>query len=126
MAKFKIVDEHLCESQIDFINTITHKRFSAKEVIPKIVSYFRDHPTRNEEILPLVKAIIPYLVYQQSSLNFYDLLVIAFYLGSAYKQLGWPKELQDKINKKYPALTDRKSTRLNSSHTDISRMPSSA
>ena len=26
----------------------------------------------------------------------------------------------------YPDLADRKSTRLNSSHTDISRMPSSA
>ena len=31
------------------------------------------------------------------------------------------------LNKYYPGdLTDRKSTRLNSSHTDISRMPSSA
>ena len=26
----------------------------------------------------------------------------------------------------FPGITDRKSTRLNSSHTDISRMPSSA
>ena len=32
------------------------------------------------------------------------------------------EKLQDFIQKK----TDRKSTRLNSSHTDISRMPSSA
>ena len=33
---------------------------------------------------------------------------------------------QAKENRMYPCNGDRKSTRLNSSHTDISRMPSSA
>ena len=33
---------------------------------------------------------------------------------------------QGDISKVYPSMLDRKSTRLNSSHTDISRMPSSA
>ena len=31
-----------------------------------------------------------------------------------------------RATKQYPGFKDRKSTRLNSSHTDISRMPSSA
>ena len=34
--------------------------------------------------------------------------------------------LEDFGNSSKPKITDRKSTRLNSSHTDISRMPSSA
>ena len=37
-----------------------------------------------------------------------------------------PQNLIDLTNPKYRGLLDRKSTRLNSSHTDISRMPSSA
>ena len=39
-------------------------------------------------------------------------------LPAAYFWLPWDPDLGD--------LQDRKSTRLNSSHTDISRMPSSA
>ena len=35
-------------------------------------------------------------------------------------------ELTHKTLKRYLTMVDRKSTRLNSSHTDISRMPSSA
>ena len=34
--------------------------------------------------------------------------------------------LMDKVKERVEAYIDRKSTRLNSSHTDISRMPSSA
>ena len=37
-----------------------------------------------------------------------------------------PKKFEDVMAKFPEAVTDRKSTRLNSSHTDISRMPSSA
>ena len=37
-----------------------------------------------------------------------------------------PQPLDDRFESKVPTLLDRKSTRLNSSHTDISRMPSSA
>ena len=36
------------------------------------------------------------------------------------------EELKNKNNELEEKLKDRKSTRLNSSHTDISRMPSSA
>ena len=51
-----------------------------------------------------------------------------------YSILGVGKDVDDAtLKKKYRKLarelhpdTDRKSTRLNSSHTDISRMPSSA
>ena len=47
------------------------------------------------------------------------------------KQLGWNRNLADKFHNYAFVNTDdegedRKSTRLNSSHTDISRMPSSA
>ena len=45
--------------------------------------------------------------------------VIVFAIGSTIFNIVGPKILGK-------ATTDRKSTRLNSSHTDISRMPSSA
>ena len=38
------------------------------------------------------------------------------------EEASWPVCLRDGLD----SLLDRKSTRLNSSHTDISRMPSSA
>ena len=34
--------------------------------------------------------------------------------------------IKEAVEKMFPGTKDRKSTRLNSSHTDISRMPSSA
>ena len=44
-----------------------------------------------------------------------------------HKSLSWPK-VQEKLKKNSQKLAslDRKSTRLNSSHSSVSRMPSSA
>ena len=42
------------------------------------------------------------------------------------KPITVPSEVQVKIDGQKITVTDRKSTRLNSSHTDSSRMPSSA
>ena len=42
------------------------------------------------------------------------------------KRLTSPIRLDGKLNEPFWQQIDRKSTRLNSSHTDISRMPSSA
>ena len=49
--------------------------------------------------------------------------------GEAWRGILFREEytqLTDVINKSLKWIRDRKSTRLNSSHTDISRMPSSA
>ena len=47
-------------------------------------------------------------------------------VGELTEQLGEAKEALEKKSEEEPAATDRKSTRLNSSHIPLSRMPSSA
>ena len=51
--------------------------------------------------------------------------VIGLELGSVWRRLGAQVTVVEFLDRICPGL-DRKSTRLNSSHTDISRMPSSA
>mgnify|MGYP003350383750 CR=1 FL=1 len=51
----------------------------------------------------------------------------SFYQSKSIKQALTEQSLDDAVAKRDTAkIKDRKSTRLNSSHTDISRMPSSA
>ena len=49
-------------------------------------------------------------------------------LNGAFASLGdtWQDEKRARFEEDYNALVDRKSTRLNSSHLKLSRMPSSA
>ena len=51
---------------------------------------------------------------------------VDFNLDKIRKEIEQPQKLAGLIVKAKEKNTDRKSTRLNSSHTDISRMPSSA
>ena len=48
------------------------------------------------------------------------------FISAQERRKMWSDEWTQSALPKLPELKDRKSTRLNSSHTDISRMPSSA
>ena len=52
--------------------------------------------------------------------------IIAEFIRAQLRQAGFEKAVLGLSGGIDSALVDRKSTRLNSSHTDISRMPSSA
>ena len=66
----------------------------------------------------------PVLVLSNNFFNKLSGTVIAAAITSQPQKAGFPLTLELKDNKL--PKRDRKSTRLNSSHTDISRMPSSA
>ena len=97
------------------------------------------------EILLLSDEVYEHLIFDgiahQSLLRYPDLLArsfVCFSFGKTYHCTGWklgycvaPAHLMAEFRKvhqfnAFSCDTDRKSTRLNSSHTDISRMPSSA
>ena len=50
----------------------------------------------------------------------------SYWVYSRYAIFSYLTKLQEEIEMSSQKMTDRKSTRLNSSHTDSSRMPSSA
>ena len=56
----------------------------------------------------------------------FTLLFLAFAFGGVGALLGMVLWRHKTLKIKFKLAIDRKSTRLNSSHTDISRMPSSA
>ena len=62
-----------------------------------------------------------YLRFVESLLNPINVPMFVFSIVKTFSE----KE-KEKLTDVYKKLADRKSTRLNSSHTDISRMPSSA
>ena len=61
--------------------------------------------------------------WKEENADFKEIMSLATTYGQAY----WENMMLANIdNKAFNSRVDRKSTRLNSSHTDISRMPSSA
>ena len=92
----------------------------------------QDEPDGVEKRERLKKRLIPVLIL---------LLIIAIVVGVFFFYRNYPEQVSELKNYGYPGIFlislilnasiilpvgDRKSTRLNSSHTDIPRMPSSA
>ena len=76
-----------------------------------------------DEIVKNFSTVIDYKRLTQASVDYTKLTS-----ENTNKALGWLTDLADSVKSSIDAYAnrDRKSTRLNSSHTDISRMPSSA
>ena len=113
------------EDTINLIGVLDNKH--AQKIIK---SKFKDTATLNTPLVTLSKSVTDLAIafYIEHFEKVEEISTIAhFYLKSGYKRFESNNKLVSDIDTKNDMLTeDRKSTRLNSSHSDRSRMPSSA
>ena len=84
--------------------------------VPELLNFCEKH---NLKIVSIAK-LIEYRLQRESQIKRVECVDLPTDYGE-FKLIGYESKLSSE-----PNLADRKSTRLNSSHTDISRMPSSA